>query len=109
MAPTLFMKPESAAPRPVSAARLSVRPALSGSTVRASTSTAPEVCSPRLSTSTQATVITAGWPKPAKASSDGTRPAATQAISAPIATMSCRRRPDRKAAIARARMAMIAI
>ena len=60
MAPTLFMKPDNRAPRPTSASRLRVGPASRGSTRRANASTAPEVCRPRLSTSTQATVITAG-------------------------------------------------
>ena len=95
IAPTLFMKPDSSAPRPTSAARLATMPALAGSRRAASTSTAPELCSPRLSTSTQATVTTAGWPKPEKASAGATSPASTQASRAPAATMSWRQRPHR--------------
>ncbi len=87
-APTLFMKADSKAASPVTAAMVMVGPASAGSTRCASASTAPEVCRPRLSTSTQATVMTAGWPKPAKALSAGTSPAATQASSAAMATMS---------------------
>jgi hypothetical protein len=60
IAPTLFMTPDSTAPRPTSAARLSAMPAFAGNSLAASVSTAPEACSPRLSTSTQATVTTAG-------------------------------------------------
>ena len=59
-APTLFMKPDSTAASVTSAPMLTVGPALAGSTTRVSASTAPEVCRPRLSTSTQATVTTAG-------------------------------------------------
>ena len=87
-APTLFMNPESKAASAVSAAIVSVGPASVGMTARASASTAPELCRPWLSTSTQATVMTAGWPKPAKASKAGTRPPSTAASSAPTATMS---------------------
>jgi len=50
--------------------------------------TAPEFSSPLLKTRTQATVITAGWPKPRKASGGDTSPAKTQASRAPAATMS---------------------
>ena len=89
-APTLFMKPDSNAASPVSAAIESIGPALSGSATRASASTAPEVCRPRLSTSTQATVITAGWPKPAKACSGATTPMPT---ARPIDASSSRRSP----------------
>lgn len=87
-APTLFMKAESTVARPVSAAIDSMGPALPGNTTRVSASTAPEVCRPRLSTSTLATVITAGWPNPANASPAPTRPTATQASSEAPATMS---------------------
>lgn len=88
IAPTLFMKPESRAPSPVRAARLAARPASAGSTLRASASTAPEACKAALSTSTAATVITAGWPKPAKAASGATSPQSTQAMRPAIATTS---------------------
>ena len=40
-----------------------------------------------------ATVMTAGWPNPAKASAAGTRPAQTATINAQIATKSKRKRP----------------
>ena len=40
--------------------------------MRRNENAAPEACSPRLSTSTQATVTTAGWPKPEKASAGAT-------------------------------------
>ena len=107
IAPTLFMKPDKSAPSPIKAAMLVSRPASRGRTVRANQSTAPVFCSPWLSTSTQATVITAGWPKPAKASAAGTRPATTQAISASKATISCRNRPQRNSAIVAVKIAKI--
>jgi len=106
-APTLFMNADSTAPTTVSAAMASVGPALAGSTTRASASTAPEVCSPRLSTSTQATVITAGWPNPAKASAGAINPNSTQASKAPAATMSWRQRPHRNIATVAMRMTRI--
>ncbi len=59
-APTLFMKPDSTAPSAVRAKILSVGPASAGSSLRLSMSTAPVFCRPWLSTSTQATVTTAG-------------------------------------------------
>ena len=71
---------------------------------RTRASTAPEFSSPLLSTRTQATVITAGWPNPRNASRDGTSPASTQASRAPAATMSCRQRPHRNIATVAARM-----
>ncbi len=108
-APTLFMNPESTAARAARAAMLSVGPALAGSTVLVSTSTAPEICRPRLSTSTQATVTTAGWPNPAKASAGATSPERTQATSAPTATMSCRHLPHRNMPMLAAIMAMIIV
>ena len=88
IAPTLFMKPESSAPRPTSAAKLTVVPALAGIVCLTSTSTAPVNCNPRLSTSTQATVMTAGWPKPEKACSGAISPPTTLANNANMATMS---------------------
>jgi hypothetical protein len=87
-APTLFMKPDITAPSTVSATIVSTGPALAGSRLRAARSMAPDDSRPRLSTSTQATVITAGCPKPSNASTGGTSPASTQASSAPTATMS---------------------
>lgn len=59
-APTLFMKADSTAASTHSAAMLSVGPAPPGSTRRVRASTAPVRCKPLLSTSTQATVTTAG-------------------------------------------------
>lgn len=85
----------SSAARVVSMRIDSVGPALAGSTRRVSASTAPDVCRPWLSTSTQATVTTAGWAKPAKALPYGTRPVNTQASSAAAATMSWRQRPHK--------------
>ncbi len=105
MAPTLFMKADSSAPTPISAARLSTGPALSGRARRASTSTAPEVCSARLMMSMQATVITAGWPKPWKACAGSTSPVRTQASSALTATRSWRQRPHRNRPTTRPRIA----
>ena len=103
-APTLFMKPESTAAMPASAATVRVSPADDGTMRRTRASTAPEFSSPLLSTRTQATVITAGWPNPRNASRDGTSPASTQASRAPAATMSCRQRPHRNIATVAARM-----
>ncbi len=103
-APTLFMKPESTAAMPASAATVRVRPADDGTMRRTRASTAPEFSSPLLSTRTQATVITAGCPNPRNASRDGTSPASTQASRAPAATMSCRQRPQRNIATVAARM-----
>ena len=88
IAPTLFMKPDSTAPRATSANKLMVLPARRGNTARVSADTAPELCRPRLNTSTQATVTTAAWPNPANASLGATMPARTHASSAATATMS---------------------
>ena len=109
IAPTLFMKPDNTAPSPTSAARLQLAPAFFGIVWRTSTSTAPDSCKPRLSTSTQATEITAGWPKPAKASAGTISPASTQASSAPAATMSWRQRLHRNIATVAPRMERIRI
>jgi hypothetical protein len=106
-APTLFIKPESSAASTASAAMLRLDPAPAGNTLRVSTSTAPETCSARLSTSTQATVTTAGWPKPLKASAGATSPPTTQASRAAIATMSCRQRPHKNIATVMTRMPRI--
>jgi hypothetical protein len=48
----------------------------------------PALVSPRLMTSTAATVMTAGWPMPLKASLAGTMPATTTASKERTATMS---------------------
>jgi len=108
-APTLFMKPESSAASPVSAAMDSVGPLAAGSTMRANTSTAPERCKPWLSTSTHATVMTAGWPNPVKATFGATSPRTTQASNAPTATMSWRQRPHRNMTTMPASMARISV
>ena len=86
--PTLFMNAESPAANPVVAAiwRVYVLPALDSQW--ASTSTAPEFWRPRLTTSTAATVTTAGWPNPANASSPGTTSKSTSVSSATSATAS---------------------
>ncbi|KAF5051150.1 hypothetical protein DSECCO2_422080 [anaerobic digester metagenome] len=93
-APTLFMNADRTAPSAASAAMLAVGLASPGSTILLKTSTAPESCRARLSTSTQATVTTAGWPKPAKAAPGATKPKTTQTSNAPTATMSCRHLPQ---------------
>src|SRR5690554_5018786 len=87
-APTLFMIPESTTTVPTSpsSCRKSRSPTLS--TCSAMTSTTPERSKPRLSTSTAATVITAGWPKPMKAASPCTRPSTTEPSRAASATRS---------------------
>ncbi|MDT8453534.1 MAG: hypothetical protein RQ936_12595, partial [Gammaproteobacteria bacterium] len=54
----------SSAARAMSARMLRVGPAEVGRKRCASASMAPESCKPWPSTSTQATVITAGWPNP---------------------------------------------
>lgn len=108
-APTLFMKADSTAASTHSAAMLRVGPAPAGSTWRVSASTAPERCRPLLSTSTQATVTTAGWPRPANADAGGTSPASTQASRAPAATMSWRQRPHRNMPTVAARMARMRV
>src|SRR5690554_6354036 len=67
-----------------------LRPTLPSS--RATASTTPPLTSPRLMTSTAATVITAGWPKPANNWSDGTSPAIATASKASMDTTSKRSR-----------------
>ncbi len=105
MAPTLFITADIRAPRPVSAAMPTSGPASLGSTRRVRLSTAPVSSSPRLSTSTAATVITAGWPNPVKLSAAGTRSSSTQASRAASATRSWRHRPQMKRAMVRPRIA----
>ena len=73
-APTLFMKAERVAARlPVAAVCCRGLP-LAGASKRTRWSTRPEICKARPMTSTAPTVITAGWPKPEKASSGATSP-----------------------------------
>ena len=58
--------------------------------------TAPDRMSPAETTSTRATMIVAGWPKPSKAAEVGTRPRSTATMSAAKATRSYRNRPQIK-------------
>ncbi len=87
-APTLFMKPDNAATRPAIIPTCSEGPSRASVTRRTIQAMASEFCSARLITSTAATVITAGWPKPTKAWSGGTMPPSSTAISAISATTS---------------------
>jgi hypothetical protein len=87
-APTLFMSVDSSAPVPASAATWSEVDAVARITGLARNSVTPLLASARLRTSTSATVIVAGWPKPVKASSKGTAPSTTAAMSARKATRS---------------------
>ena len=87
-APTLFMKAEQSAPRPLMVKTCRVGCAVNGCRLRAAHSTMPEWRKARDSTRTAATVITAGWPKPMKASSAGTRSLSTAANRASTATTS---------------------
>ena len=87
-AATLFMKADSTAPTPpISAIWPPSRRELSTS-VRVIRNTAPERTSPAETTSTSATTMVAGWPKPLNALSVGTTPSTTPAISAENATRS---------------------
>jgi hypothetical protein len=86
--PTLFMKPESAAATAESAPTWVEVRLVAGAISRAIQSVAPEEVSARLTISTTATVMVAGWPKPEKASRPGTKPATTQASNAAKATTS---------------------
>ena len=104
-APTLFITDDSPAPSPSTADMLPIRPACAGTTRRARRSIAPEVWSDRLSTSTQATVMTAPFANPSNAPCAGTTPPATPARSAASATMSCRNRPQTNSATVAARIA----
>ena len=86
--PTLFMKADMAAARLDSTPMwLAVAP-VAGRTARAIQSVAPVAVSERLRIRIAATVMVAGWPKPANAWSVGTTPATTAAMSARIATTS---------------------
>ena len=87
-APTLLMNAESPAATPEVAAICRVGDVPARVSQRATTSTAPEFCSPRLTTSTAATVTTAGWPNPANARSPEMTPPSTSASSARSATAS---------------------
>ena len=87
-APTLFMKPELSATIPVSAATCAQGRSPTCISRRATLSTTPALSRPRLSTSTAATEITAGCPRPANTSSGGTTPVSAQASNAARATRS---------------------
>ncbi len=88
------MKADSSAPTLASAARVVSSPALRGIRCSTNAATAPVFSSAALITSTPATVITAGWPKPANAEALGTRPSSVVASSAAGATRSWRKRPQ---------------
>ena len=87
-APTLFMNAEREATRVEREVTwaVSARPVLENQ--RPSTSTMPELRNTSLRTSTAATVITAGWLKPRKASEGGTMPTTVRMTRAASATMS---------------------
>ena len=87
-APMLFMNADSTAPTPDSRPICAVRLRTGGSITAVNRSIAPDTDSARLTISTAATVITAGWPKPEKAWPAGTSPMNTAPISAVIATRS---------------------
>jgi hypothetical protein len=87
-AATLFMKADRKAATPESTATCRKGLVLARITLRAMMSTTPELNSPRLITRTASTVMTAGCPNPAKASSPGMTPARTAAIRAVKATRS---------------------
>ncbi len=87
-APMLFMKPEMDATTAVIAPICSDGPSSSVDIRLTIQLRRPEFCSVRVMTRMAATVMTAGWPKPEKASSPGTMPASTTAVSARSATTS---------------------
>ncbi len=88
MAPTLFMNAEQAAVSPPSARMCRVGCPVNGFSARPIRSIRPELRRLRERMRTPATVITAGWPKPSKASSVGTMPSRTEASRASTATTS---------------------
>ena len=87
-APTLFINADSDATRDDSDVIWAVRACPTLENRRASTSTMPELRNTSLNTSTAATVTTAGWLNPRKASDGGTMPTTTSTIRAASATMS---------------------
>ena len=93
-APILFMKDEATRTPPVSAPRWPKKVPVSGRVRRAMIATTPVICKVRLMTRTAATVMTAWFEKPEKASAGGTMPAPTTTSSVSTATTSCRTRPD---------------
>ncbi|MBM3560577.1 MAG: hypothetical protein FJX53_12015, partial [Alphaproteobacteria bacterium] len=103
-APTLFMKAEITAPTLHSSTMCRAGEVPSRISRSPTSVTTPPRASAWLSTSTAATVITAGLPKPENAASGFTRPASTQATSAATATTSQRSLSQTKASIVRAKM-----
>ena len=87
-APMLFMNADSSIVMPQFATSWRESVPRARASRRRNSSTTPDPCSAWLITSTEATVITAGWPKPSNACSAGTMPVYTHAISATPATMS---------------------
>ena len=87
-AATLFMKADSTAPILPISAIWPPRPRALSTSVRVIRSTAPDRTSPAETTSTSATMIVAGWPKPENASLVGTTPSTTPVIRAAKATRS---------------------
>ena len=87
-APTLFMIADNGAPIPIRVPICVAGVRVPGVRRSARRSTAPEFSRARLMISTPITVIVAGWPKPRKASPDGTTPTRTAAIRAAKATTS---------------------
>ena len=87
-AATLFMKADRPAPIVAMMAMWLPRLRPLSTTMRTIQATAPELTSPREMTSTIATTMVAGWPKPANAASRGTTPTTVARISAVNATRS---------------------
>ena len=87
-APTLFMKAEQTAARPVSTMMCSVGLPLKGRSSRTASSVTADLRRACERMSTAATVTTAGCPKPVKASSAETSPVSTAASRAMTATAS---------------------
>ena len=104
-AATLFMKADSTEPMPPIMAMWPASPLPAPDTWRVMKSTAPELTSPRETTSTSATMMVASLPNPANASSAGTAPAATPISSAAKATRSNRQRPHSISAKTQKKMA----
>ena len=86
--PTLFMNDDMAAARLDKTPMWAAVEPVAGRTARAIQSVAPVVVSARLRIRIAATVMVAGWPKPAKAPPAGTTPVTTEAMSAIKATTS---------------------
>ena len=87
-AATLFMKADKIAPVEAIMEICAPTPRPVSITERVIMSIAPEFCRPRDTISTSATIIVAGWPKPAKACDVGTTPNTSAINKAQKATMS---------------------